>query len=97
MTLLSACEAARRLGIATTSLYQWLGDSDAGTFRIRGEFVRIAYFQGGPQGQGRIRIETNEVERLLDLMRSRPVSRLPRQPAIRRDSFPGISVRLGRP
>jgi len=50
--LLSATEAARRLGISRLTLYQWLADSNAGTLVIRGQPVTIDYFQSGPRGQG---------------------------------------------
>jgi hypothetical protein len=95
--LFSAQEAARRLGISVTSLYDWLGQSDRGLFLIRGQSVTINYFQGGPRGQGRIRIEAVEIERLKELMRVRPRSAPPRRLAIRRDALPGITVKLGRP
>jgi len=94
---LTAQEAARRLGIAAASLYDWLGQSDRGLLVIRGQPVTIDYLQGGPQGQGRIRIEAGEVERLKNLMRVRPQPGLPRRPPIRQCSFPGITVPLGRP
>jgi hypothetical protein len=94
--LLSARDAARRLGIAVTSLYDWLGQSDHGLLIIRGQAVTISYMQGGPLGQGRILIETAEIDRLKDLMRVRPrpffQRRLPRT-----ESYPGIRVQLGRP
>ena len=95
--LLSVKEAARRLGLATASLYDWLGRSDRGRLVLRGRPVTIDYFQGGPQGQGRIRIEADEVERLKDLLRVRPQRTVPRRPPVRRCSFPGITVELGRP
>jgi hypothetical protein len=95
--LLSTSEAAYRLGISRTSLYEWLAQSDAGTLIIRGQPVTVDYLQGGPNGQGRIKIEAKEVERLKDLMRIRPQAiqspQRPRQPAI----YPGITVKLGRP
>ena len=95
--LFSAQEAARRLGVSVTTLYDWLGQSDRGLFLIRGQSVTIHYFQGGPRGQGRIRIEAAEIERLKELMRVRHRLAPPRRPAIRRDAFPGITVKLGRP
>jgi hypothetical protein len=94
---LTAQEAAGRLGIAVASLYDWLGQSDRGLLVIRGQPVTIDYLQGGAQGQGRIRIEAGEVERLQNLMRVRPQPRLPRRPPSRQCSFPGITVPLGRP
>jgi len=95
--LLSAMEAARRLGIAVTSLYDWLGQSDRGLLVLRGQPVAINYLQGGPQGQGRIHLEAAEVERLKDLMRVRPHVARPRHPPVCREPFPGITVPLGRP
>jgi hypothetical protein len=59
--------------------------------------VTINYLQGGPQGQGRIKIEAGEVERLKELMRVRPQAPPPRRLPVRRDAYPGITVPLGRP
>lgn len=95
--LLSARDAARRLGISVTSLYEWLSRSDRALLVIRGRAVTIDYLQGGPCGQGRILIESGEVERLKDLMRVRPQPASLRRPPVRRESFPGITVKLGRP
>jgi hypothetical protein len=95
--LLSAREAARRLGIAIASLYDWLGQSDRGVLVLRGQAVTINYFQTGPQGQGRIKMEASEVTRLKDLLRVRPQLRVPRRTPARRTAFPGITVDLGRP
>src|SRR2546430_2150503 len=95
--LLSAREAARRLGMAVTSLYDWLGQSDRGLLVLRGQPVTINYLQGGWRGQGRIRIEAAEVERLKDLMRVHPQRIIPRRPPVRQQSFPGITVPLGWP
>jgi hypothetical protein len=95
--LLSTQEAARRLGMAVATLYDWLGRSDRGLLVLRGRRVTVDYLQGGPQGQGRIRLEASEVERLKDLMRARPQALRARRPPLRRDSFPGITVPLGRP
>jgi hypothetical protein len=95
--LLSAKEAARRLGISVLSLYDWLSQSDRGLLVIRGQHVTVAYYQGGPQGAGRIRIDSNEVERLLELMRVRPQNGPYQRRPNGRTSFPGITVRLGRP
>lgn len=94
---LSTQEAARRLGIAVSSLYDWLGQSDRERLVIRGQPVTIDYLQGGPQGQGRIRIAPGEVERLTELMRVRPQPTTGRRPPVRPDRFPGITVPLGRP
>jgi transposase-like protein len=96
-SLLGAGEAARRLGISRTSLYDWLSQSNAEMLVIRGRAVTINYFQGGPKGQGRIKIEAGEVERLKEIMRVRPSPARPRRPPIRQQAFPGITVPLGRP
>ena len=95
--LLSTTEAARRLGISRASLYTWLGESDAGCFLLHGQPVTIQYFQSGARGQGRIKIEAQEVERLRDLMRVQPRPHTVRRPAIKQTQFPGITVKLGRP
>lgn len=95
--LLSPAQAGCRLGISVTTLYDWLGLSDRGLLVIRGQPVTIDYFQGGPQGQGRIRIEAAEVERVRELMRVRPQHLKPVRQRIPRQSFPGITVPLGRP
>lgn len=95
--LLSAQEAARRLGISVTSLYDWLGQSDRGLLVIRGQSVAVDYYQGGPQGQGRIRIDAAEVERIKELMRVHPQPSPVRPPPLRQSTFPGITVKLGRP
>jgi hypothetical protein len=90
-------EAAQHLGIAAASLYQWLGQSDSGTLVIRGQPVTVDYFQGGAQGQGRIKMEMKEIERLKDLMRVRPHPPHQRRLPARQESYPGITVKLGRP
>ena len=95
--LLSAQEAARRLGISTAGLYDWLAQSNAGALVIRGQPVAIDYFQGGPGGQGRIKIEATEVERLKEAMRVRPRPGRLRSSPTHRQQFPGINVPLGRP
>jgi hypothetical protein len=95
--LLTTRQAAQRLGIARASLYAWLAQSNAGALVIRGQPVTIDYLQGGPQGQGRIRIAAQEVRRLQDLMRVCPSAPRPRRTPVVRPSFPGITVRLGRP
>jgi hypothetical protein len=94
--LLSANEAAQRLGITVTTLYDWLGQSDHSLLVIRGQPVTIRYYQGGRQGQGRIRIEADEVERVKQLMREVPQRVLLRRPPVPRNQFPGITVPLGR-
>ena len=95
--LLPAREAARRLGVAVATLYDWLGRSDRGRLLLRGRAVTVDYLQGGARGQGRIHIEAGEVERLKDLLRVRPRRPAPRRPPVRPDTFPGITVPLGRP
>lgn len=95
--LLTAAEAATRLGITVTTFYDWLGRSRIDELEIRGRKVTIQYLQGGARGQGRIRIEAAEVERLRDLMRVHP--RVPPQTIHRPRAvaWPGITVPLGRP
>jgi len=95
--LLAASEAAACLGIAVTTLYDWLGRSKLGELMIRGQLVTIEYFQGGAQGQGRIQIAAAEVARLRDLMRVAPTRQHIRRPIQSARSFPGISVPLGLP
>jgi len=95
--LLTAREAARRLGISVTTFYGWLGQSDYGLLVIRGQPVTIDYLQGGPRGRGRVRIDAAEVDRINSLMRVRPKSLVERRPRTVPESFPGISVPLGRP
>ena len=95
--LLSAAEAARRLGISTASLYDWLGQSDAGTFALRGKPVTVNYLQGGAQGQGRIKLEAREVERLRDLMRVQPCPHPERRPPTNKLQFPGITASWAAP
>jgi transposase-like protein len=95
--LLSSAEAARRLGIAPTTLYDWLGQSRCQRLVIRGQSVSIRYYQGGAKGQGRIRIDAAEVERIKGLLEVRPQPHVERRTPMRRDAFPGIVVPLGRP
>ncbi|WP_013630110.1 helix-turn-helix domain-containing protein [Rubinisphaera brasiliensis] len=98
MNLLTSQQAAEVLGISVLTLYDWLGQSDAGEFEIRGERVTIDYYQGGRKGQGRIRIEEAEVRRLLSLMRSTPKPQRRRQsPTKTSNSFRHITTKLGRP
>ena len=93
----SVREAARRLGIQPSTLYDWLGRADYGLLEIQGEKVAIEYFQTGAKGQGRIRIAACEVERLREMMRVRPrIAGVRRSPILRRE-FPGIFGPLGRP
>lgn len=96
--LLSAREAARRLGITPATLYGWFSQSDRGLLVLRGRSVTVHYFQGGPRGQGQIRIEAAEIERLLDCLRVKPQPAPSRRtPYIQPATFPGITVPLGRP
>jgi transposase-like protein len=95
--LLSPKEVAKRLGVKATTLYDWLGQSDHGLLVIRGQRVTIRYLQGGPKGQGRIRLAAGEVERIKGFMEVRPQATRLRQPPVRANSFPGITVPLGRP
>jgi hypothetical protein len=95
--MLTVAEAAARLGVTTTTLYDWLGQSDRGLLMIRGLSVTISYFQGGPRGQGRIGIESAEIDRVRELMRVVPQVLVPRRPPRRPVSLPGITVPLGRP
>ena len=95
--LLSTSEAAQRLGISRATLYQWLADSNANTLVMRGQPVTINYLQGGGKGQGRIKIEAGEIERVKEVMRVRPQPVRQRRPPTRRHHYPGISVELGDP
>lgn len=95
--LLTAVEAAHRLGVTVTTFYDWLGQSDRGLLRIRGAAIMIEYLQGGPQGQGKIGVPATEVERIKQAMRVVPQRHVPRRPIARPQSFPGITVPLGRP
>ena len=95
--LLTCEEAARRLGISKTTLYDWLAQSNASSLQIRGRTVTIDYFQGGPRGQGRILIEAQEVRRLKEAMRVRPQMVHQRRPPTKPFHYPGITVELGDP
>lgn len=95
--LLTAAEAADRLGVTVTTFYDWLGRSRIGELEIRGQRVTIDYLQGGGKGQGRIRIETGEVERLRELMRVRTQTIVSRASPVKQTQWPGIHVPLGRP
>jgi len=83
--------------MSTASLYDWLAQSDAGTLVIRGRPVTIDYYQGGPRGQGRIKLEGQEVERIRELMRVLPHPVQGRRPPTKRHHYPGIHVELGDP
>ena len=95
--LLSSDQAARRLGISVLTLYCWLNQSDAGEFEIRAQPVTVAYYQGGRCGQGRIKIDTREIERLLSLMRVTPRSACARKRPIKKTTLQHITTQLGRP
>ena len=95
--ILTPTQAASRLGVTTTTLYDWLGRSRRGLFVLRGQSVTVEFFQTGAKGQGRIRIPAREVERLKELMRVPVEPVRTRRPPVRRDRFPGITVTLGRP
>ncbi|MEZ6125220.1 MAG: DNA-binding protein [Planctomycetaceae bacterium] len=98
MDLLTSQQAAEALGISVLTLCDWLGQSDAGEFEVRGEPVTIEYYQGGRKGQGRIRIDGAEVRRLLSFMRSTPKPQCRRQsPTKKSNSFRHITTKLGRP
>jgi hypothetical protein len=95
--LLTAADAAKRLGMSVATLYDWLGQSDRGLLIIRGQRVTIDYLQSGAKGQGRIQIEPEEVLRLKELLRVRPQPHYQRRPPVHQKSYPGITVPLGTP
>jgi hypothetical protein len=95
--MLTPRQAAARLGVTATTLYDWLGRSRRGLFVLRGRPGVIEFFQTGARGQGRIRIAAREVERVQELMRVPVDPHRVRRPPVRRDRFPGITVPLGRP
>ena len=88
---------AASLGLSVLTLYDWLGQSDAGEFEIRGQPVTIDYYQGGRRGQGRIKIDTREIERLLSLMRVAPKQARARKQSNRKTTLQHITTKLGRP
>ena len=94
---LSAAQAAGRLGIERSSLYDWLAQSNRGDFVIRGKSTTIAYSQSGAKGQGRILIDAAEVERLLQLMMVAPRVKAPRQTRQRPADLRHITTQLGKP
>ena len=94
---LNSSQAAQRLGIAVSTFYEWLSQSDAGEFVIRGQAITIRYLQGGRRGQGRIRIDESEIDRLKEAMRVFPQPQPRRRPPFQLRDFPGITVQLGRP
>lgn len=95
--LLTTREAAQRMGISVSTFYLWLAQSDAGEFAIRDQPITIEYFQTGAKGQGRIKIEAQEINRLKDAMRVQPSPARERRILPTRDHYPGITVKLGRP
>jgi len=95
--MLSAKDAAAVLGITTSTWYDWLSQSNAGTFEVCGEPITINYYQGGRRGQGRIKIDALEIERLQEAMRVHPQSPPKRRQPSKPLHFPGITVPLGRP
>lgn len=97
MNLLSSQKAAAALGISVLTLYDWLSQSDSGEFAIRGESTTITYFQGGRKGQGRIRIDQQEIDRLMSLMQVSPTRKKLRKQPAKAAIYPHISVKLGRP
>lgn len=97
LELLTPAEAAHRLGVSVTTLYDWLGRSRRNLLEIHGQLVTIEFFQTGAKAQGRIRIPAVEIERLQELMRVKPRSAPTRRPPIRRESYPFITVPLGYP
>jgi hypothetical protein len=95
--LLTPNEAAWKLGISVLTLYDWLSQSDADEFEIRGQPVTIDYYQGGRRGQGRIKIDTKEIERLLSLMRVTPKAARARLRPKKKTTLQHITTKLGRP
>jgi hypothetical protein len=95
--LLTPAEAAPRLGITRTTLYDWFGRSRRSLLEIHGRRVTIEFFQTGAKAQGRIRIDAHEVERIKDLMRVIPTAAPVRRPPVQRNNFLHITVPLGRP
>jgi len=95
--LLPSRQAAQQLGISRATFYDWLRQSNAGKFVIRGRSVTIDYLQGGGRGQGRILIESSEIDRLMDLMRVHPRSIPQRKLPVPKPEFTWITVPLGRP
>ena len=89
-------EAAARLGISRATLYDWLSQSNAGSFILCGVGVTINYYQSGRRGQGRIQIDASEIERLLSLMKITP-DPLPHRTVRKKPSLTHITAPLGRP
>ena len=97
LKLLPSDEAAHRLGIQVSTLYDWLAQSDGGRLVIRGQQVTIEYYQAGKKGQGRIKIAADEIERLISLMRVAPQSKGPSRRPTPRKGLQHIRTKLGRP
>jgi hypothetical protein len=95
--LLDPTAAALRLGITRTTLYDWLGLSRRNLLEIHGRRATIEFFQTGAKAQGRIRIESREVERIKELMRIVPTAAPVRRLLVARTTYPHINVPLGRP
>jgi len=72
-------------------------DQGLARFSLASEAADQVLTGPGPAGQGRIRIQAREVERLKDLLSVRLPPNRPRRLPSRPDSFPGITVVLGRP
>jgi len=95
--LLNSKEAAESLGVSVLTLYDWLTQSDRGAFMIRGEKVTIDYFQGGRNGQGRIKVAVDEIDRLIALMRVKAKPEHVRKRPAKIRELPHINVPLGLP
>ncbi len=93
--LLSSSESARKLGISVLSLYDWLARSRRGEFELRGRPFTILYLQGGAKGQGRIHIESSEIERIREAMRVKTVLKRDRRPPVVRQHYPASLCRWG--
>jgi hypothetical protein len=63
----------------------------------RGQPTTINYYQGGRKGQGRIKIDSQELERLLELMFVSPKSQPTRRAPRKQTSMQHITTKLGRP
>lgn len=94
---LSSDEAAKRLGISRATLYEWLSQSDSGSFVIRCTSVTINYYQSGRRGQGRIQIDAEEIEKLLLLMKVSPNPKQRLRSTRKKPSLTHITTTLGRP
>jgi hypothetical protein len=94
---LTAAESASRLGVTRATMYAWLGLSRRNLLEIRGQRVTIEFFQTGAKGQGRIRLDAREVERIREFLRVKPTAAPERRPSVPRRTFPHISVPLGHP